>query len=141
MHYLEINPYIFESRGFTINSNISVHRHVEKMAASEVTVAKFEKSDDLTENTSESDFCEIFSSETEFYNTLDEEDAEKLEVLLEGAYTCSPSLFKSSTSDPVERTSLLLLDKDFYSNSEYERKLSYIYIVLTMTTPIPWFRQ
>ena len=50
-----------------------------KIASCEVTVTKFEKSDDFTENTSESDFCEIFSSETEFYNTSDEEDAEKLE--------------------------------------------------------------
>ena len=50
---------------------------------------------------------------------------DKLEVLLEGAYTCSPSLFKSSTSNPVERTSL---QQDFYSDLEYECKSSYIYI-------------
>ena len=52
------------------------------MASCEVTVTKFEKIDNLTENTLESDFCEIFSSETEFYNTSDEEDAENWKYYL-----------------------------------------------------------
>ena len=33
------------------------------MASCKVTVAKFGKSNDLTENTLESDFCEIFTNE------------------------------------------------------------------------------
>ena len=60
---------------------------------------------------------ESSDSEDEYYEitstTSDEEDAELLEVALDGAYSCSPSVFSKSTRDPAERSSLLLLDKDF----------------------------
>ena len=63
---------------------------------------------------SEDEYYEITStSEAESLATSDEEDAELLEVALDGAYSCSPSVFLKSTRDPAERSSLLLLDKDF----------------------------
>ena len=40
-------------------------------------------------------------------------DAEILQVALESAYSCSPSVFSKRALDPAERSSLLLLDKDF----------------------------
>ena len=43
-------------------------------------------------------------------------------MVLEETYACSLSLFKSSTIDPEERTSLLLLDKDVYP---YENNVDY----------------
>ena len=61
---------------------------------------------------SESEFYEITSSEAESICTSDEEDAERLEVVLEGAYTCSPNLYQYSSLDPAERSSLLFFDKD-----------------------------
>ena len=72
--------------------------------------AQHESSD--SDSGSESDFCEITSSEPESVCTSDEEDAERLEVVFEGAYTCSPTLYHSSLLDPAERSSLLFLDKD-----------------------------
>lgn len=53
------------------------------------------------------------TSEAESLATSDEEDAEILQVALESAYSCSPSLFSKCALDPAERLSLLLLDKDF----------------------------
>ena len=69
---------------------------------------------------SESDFYEITSSEPESICSSDE-DAERLEVVLEGAYTCSPTLYQSSSLDPAERSSLLFLDKDIGESGD-ERK-------------------
>lgn len=60
---------------------------------------------------SESDFYEITSSKPESICSSDEEDAERLEVVLEGANTCSPTLYQSSSLDPAERSSLLFLDR------------------------------
>ena len=75
---------------------------------------------------SESDFYEITSSEPESICSSDEEDAERLEVVLEGAYTCSPTVYQSSNLDPAERSSLLFLDKDIGESGESgdERKCS-----------------
>ena len=112
------------------------------MASSEVTTAQFEESEEFAENTSESDFYEVSSSEADYYSTSDDEDAERWEALLEGAYACSPSVFKHSTIDPVERTSLLLLDKDFYcyeNDFENERKLPCV--IFSRSYTIPWFRR
>ena len=61
---------------------------------------------------SDDDFCEITTSEGESLATFDEEDAELLEMALDGAYSYNPSLFSKCTLDPAERSSLLLLDKD-----------------------------
>ena len=74
-------------------------------------------------------FCEISSSasEADFCNTSDDEDAERLQVLLDGAYNYSPSLFKYLSVDPVHRKSLLFFDKDLYeheSNSSCENDIS-----------------
>ena len=67
--------------------------------------------------------CEITSSEAEsVWSTSGEEDAERLEAVLEGVYSCSPSLFRSSGLDPAERSSLLVLDKEI-GESEEEFKL------------------
>ena len=55
----------------------------------------------------------------------DEEDAECLEVVFEGAYTCSPMPYQSSSLDPAE-SSLLFLDKDIGESGKSgdERKCS-----------------
>ena len=72
---------------------------------------------------SESDFYEITSSKPESICSFDEEDAERLEVVLEGANTCSPTLYQSSSLDPAERSSLLFLDKDIGESGD-EHKCS-----------------
>lgn len=73
-------------------------------------------------NSDTNDFQEVTSSEAseaESLNTSDEEDAECLKMFLEGTYSCSPSLFRSSVGlDPAERSSLLLLDKDIGDSEE-----------------------
>lgn len=71
-----------------------------------------EEPDDSDISDSDDDFVEI-TSEAESLATSDEEDAEILQVALESAYSCSPSLFSKCALDPAERLSLLLLDKDF----------------------------
>ena len=72
--------------------------------------AEHETSD--SDSDSESDFYEITSSEPESVCTSDKEDAERLEVVFEGAYTCSPTLYQSSNLDPAETCPLLFLDKN-----------------------------
>ena len=64
---------------------------------------------------------EITSSEAELVCSSDKEDAQCLEVILEGAYTCSPSLYHASALHHAERNSLLLFDKDI-SDSDQECK-------------------
>ena len=71
-----------------------------------------EETDDTDISDSDDDFVEI-TSEAESLATSDEEDAELLEVAYESAYSCNPALFSKCTLDPAERSSLLLLDKDF----------------------------
>ena len=71
---------------------------------------------------SDEDCCEIFKSEAESFATSDEEDAELLQMALEGAYTCSA--FKRSTIvDPAERSSYLLFDKDLMGEEECDDEL------------------
>ena len=71
---------------------------------------------------SDEDYYEIFTSEAESFATSDEEDAELLQMALEGAYTSSP--FKRSTIiDPAERPSYLLFDKDLMSEEECDDEL------------------
>ena len=60
----------------------------------------------------EESFCEITTSEADSLSSSDDDDAEKLELVLQSAYACSPKKYKL-TNDPVLRNSLLLLDKDF----------------------------
>ena len=73
--------------------------------------------------TQDEDFRKITSSEAESgWSTSGEEDAERLEAVLEGVYSCSSSLFRSSGLDPAVRSSLLLLDKEI-RESEEECKL------------------
>ena len=69
-----------------------------------------EESDDSDISDSDDDFVEITTSEAESVSTSDEEDAEFLQMALESAYSCNPSVFSKC---PAERSSLLLLDKDF----------------------------
>ena len=71
-----------------------------------------EESDETDASDSDDDFVEI-TSEAESLATSDEEDAQLLQVALESAYSCNPSIFSKCTLDPAERSSLLLLDKDF----------------------------
>ena len=61
------------------------------------------------------DFYEITTNEAKSLSTYGEEDTERLELVLETAYNCSPSLFsKSGTLDLAERLKeILYLDKDF----------------------------
>ena len=73
-----------------------------------------EESDDTdAASDSDDDFVKITTSEPESLATSDEEDAELLQAVLESAYSCNPSFFSKCTLDPAERSSLLLLDKDF----------------------------
>ena len=66
---------------------------------------------------SDGDYCGIFTSEAESFSTSDEEDAELLQIALEGAYICSP--FKRSTIiDPAKRSLYLLFDKDLMGEDE-----------------------
>ena len=65
------------------------------------------------DSSSGDEFCEITTSEAESFCTSEEEDAELLEMALDGAYSCNPSLFSKCALDPAERSSLLLLEKDF----------------------------
>ena len=61
----------------------------------------------------------VTTSEAESFSSSDEEDAERVEMILERAYTCSPSFFsRPSPLDPMERNSLLLLDKDLLDDGE-----------------------
>ena len=80
--------------------------------AVQVPVVAAEASKEESENEDDdcSSFCEITSSEDESVYTSDEDDAETLQLFLEQAYTGSPT---SSGLDPAQRSSLLLLDKDF----------------------------
>ena len=75
-----------------------------------------EETDDTDISDSDNDFIEIIMSEAESLATSDEEDAELLEVAYESAYSYNPALFSKRTLDPAERSSLLLLDKDFLDN-------------------------
>ena len=84
-------------------------------ASFSTSVAMVEVSDDNVDfSSSEESFCEIVTtSEAVSFSTSDEEDAERIEMTSDRAYTCSPSLFsRLSPLDPAERSSLLLLDKD-----------------------------
>ena len=62
----------------------------------------------------EESFYEITTSEAESLgSTSDDEDLSKLDVVLQGAYSCNPAYFTSHARDAAQRNSLLLLDKDF----------------------------
>ena len=95
--------------------------------------ASFLPPEDSADSASEDEFCEITTSEAESLSTSGEEDAELLEVALDGAYTCNPSLFSKCSLDPAERSSLLLLDKDFLDSEGtymYKLLISIISIIL-----------
>ena len=85
--------------------------------------------DDEQSVSSDESFCEILTSETESLSSSGEEDIEMLDMAFERAYTCSRRCFQTGAVDPVERSSLLLLDKDIlaiegtYSSMEGDRKL------------------
>ena len=78
-------------------------------------------SDHSSSDSDANDFYEITTSEAESLSTSEEEDAERLQLALETAFSADPSAFlKSATAlDPAERTSLLFLDKDFIGD-EFE---------------------
>ena len=54
----------------------------------------------------------------ESFNSSDDEDANRWQVLLEQAYTSSPDRLSSSAVDPAQRSSLLFLDKDLIDSDE-----------------------
>ena len=83
------------------------------------TVSTVEVTDDDFSSSEES-FREIVTtSEAESFSSSDEEDAERVEMIFERAYTCSPSMFsRPSPLAPAERSSLLLLDKDLLNDGE-----------------------
>ena len=57
-------------------------------------------------------FCEITTSKADSLSSSDDDKAEKLELLVQSPYACSPKKCKLE-NDPVLRNSLLLLDKEF----------------------------
>ena len=70
-------------------------------------------------SSSDESFCEIItSSEEELLLSSDEEDETRLQTILEGVYSCNPALFLTDHVDPVEKESLLLLDKDLLDSDE-----------------------
>ena len=75
------------------------------------SVAKFEETDEDFSSSEES-FHEIVTTSEAESGSSSDEDAERIEMVFERAYTCSPSLFSRPSLDPVERSSLLLFDKD-----------------------------
>ena len=102
-------------------SRVSFSEFVAEDVADDPVQRILAESGDDTDTDEE--FREITSSEAESgWSTSGEEDAERLEAVLEGIYSCSPSLFRSSGLDPAERSSLLLLDKEI-GESEEECKL------------------
>ena len=72
-------------------------------------------------SSAEDSFCEITTSEGETFNSSDDEDANRWQVLLEQAYTSSPDRLSSSAVDPAQRSSLLFLDKDCEKTIFYAR--------------------
>lgn len=68
----------------------------------------------------EESFREITTSEAETFCSSDEDDAERLNLIIEGAFGSSPAKVFSKTSrryvEPAQRDSVLLLDKDFIDN-------------------------
>ena len=77
------------------------------------------KSEDEDSN-SEECFHELTTSEAESVEaTLDDDkDGLKLDMLIQGAYSCNPAYFSSFASEAVQRNSLLLFDKDLRGSSE-----------------------
>ncbi len=68
--------------------------------------------DDEQSVSSDESFCEILTSAAEPLSSYGEEDIETLDMAFERAYTCSHRCFQARAVEPVERSSLLLLDKD-----------------------------
>jgi len=71
-------------------------------------------SDKTYEAEEEESFYEITTSEADSlgYSSSDDEYASRLDMIIQGAYSCNPSYFSSLTSGAAERNSLLLFDKD-----------------------------
>ena len=67
---------------------------------------------------SEESFAEIVTSEGDTFLSSDEEDEMRVQTILEGVYSCNSALFRSDHVDPVEKESLLLLDKDLLDSDE-----------------------
>ena len=62
----------------------------------------------------EESFYEITTSEADSLrgSSSDDEDASRLDLIIQGAYSCNPSYFSSVTTEAAQRNSLLLFDKD-----------------------------
>ena len=77
------------------------------------------KSEDEDSN-SEEFFHELTTSEAESVEATsdDDEDGLKLDMLIQGAYSCNPAYFSSFASEAAQRNSLLLFDKDLRGSSE-----------------------
>jgi len=76
----------------------------------------------------EESFCEITTSEAESF-CISDEDAERLDWIVEGAYCRSPSkVFCKASREPVEMDSLLLLDKDLIAADEVPEGRSMVVI-------------
>ena len=63
-------------------------------------------------DSSEESFFELTTTENESYSSSGEEDANRLQLVLERAYACS----KQASVDPVLRSSALLQDKDLLTD-------------------------
>ena len=78
-----------------------------------------EDEDEVYLSSDEESFYEITTSEADSLSSSDNDDSEKLELVIQSAYASSPMKHKLE-NDPVSRNSLLLWDKDFM---ELEGKL------------------
>jgi len=73
---------------------------------------------ELYESSSNESFTEIITSEEEVQFSSSDKDEARVLTMLEGVYCCNPALFSSDYADPVERHSLLLLDKNLLDKDE-----------------------
>ena len=66
------------------------------------------------ESSSEESFYKLTTSEADSLgaSSSDDEDASRLDLIIQGAYSCNSSYFSSVATEPAQRNLLLLLDKD-----------------------------
>ena len=84
----------------------------------QVSFCHTEHEDDKDNSSSGKSFYEITTSEAESLgrSSSDEEDTSRLDLIIQGAYTCNPSYFSSFPSEAAQRNSLLLFDKDLHES-------------------------
>ena len=65
------------------------------------------------------------------YSSSNDEDASRLDMIIQGAYSCNPLYFSSLTSKAAERNSLLLFDKDLCDGDGSGRVTWHLSVIIT----------